>query len=416
MNESTSSFETLVADLHGPDWEKRCDAARLLGLSRDMRAVDTLLPDLQDRDWRVRRNAVQALGALKTPRAVEPLLQALNDRTQTVRQRAAVALGRIKDPAAIPALVQVLLESEYSAAGEAAFQALKKFGRLAGPHVLEALRRDANLYLIDLLPGTRVPGQAGVLIELAGHKNVHVRRKAIEALGKIQEPEALAFLTRALDSDDPTTKVLAIQSLSKLGAMQALPKILDLLRPGGLYGPSSGVHHAVAEAFQQMSGVKAELEQVFPGRYPDVFSITHSPASLPEVVGSLGEEHFEKLNQMLASMEKRMQETASLLNLPPELVNSFSERTWSFGALFADARDARAERVKLLIGLLASDSALKRAAAALTLAWYVDASAVGPLEEAAHDADPMVRKSAEWALGTLLEALRGKGDAETPGG
>ena len=57
-------FEVLAADLHGSDWKKRCDAARMLGQSKDPRAVELLMPDLQDPDWRVRRKAGQALGAL----------------------------------------------------------------------------------------------------------------------------------------------------------------------------------------------------------------------------------------------------------------------------------------------------------------------------------------------------------------
>jgi HEAT repeat protein len=106
------SVESLIQDLHSKDWSRRCDAARLLGQSRDPRAVDALLPDLQDADWRVRRNAAQALGALRDPRATEPLIRALADRVLTVRQRAVVALGRIKDPQALPALLKVLLEDQ----------------------------------------------------------------------------------------------------------------------------------------------------------------------------------------------------------------------------------------------------------------------------------------------------------------
>ena len=69
-------FEALIADLHGSDWNKRCDAARMLGHSKGPHPVDALLPD-----WKVRRNAAQALGALKSPRAIEGLMEALKDRT-----------------------------------------------------------------------------------------------------------------------------------------------------------------------------------------------------------------------------------------------------------------------------------------------------------------------------------------------
>ena len=45
MPKTNIPIETLITDLHGADWQKRCDAARLLGQSRDLRAVDALLPD-----------------------------------------------------------------------------------------------------------------------------------------------------------------------------------------------------------------------------------------------------------------------------------------------------------------------------------------------------------------------------------
>ena len=128
-------FETLIADLHGSDWTKRCDAARLLGQSKDSRAADALLPDLKDPNWKVRRNAAQALGALKSTEALDGLLGALKDRTATVRQRAAVALGRIKDPQAIPALVEAVIEEDAKGfhVNEGAYQAVRKFKKKAGP-------------------------------------------------------------------------------------------------------------------------------------------------------------------------------------------------------------------------------------------------------------------------------------------
>lgn len=50
MPNETIPFETLAADLHGSDWTKRYDAARLLGQSKDPRAVALLIPDLKDPD------------------------------------------------------------------------------------------------------------------------------------------------------------------------------------------------------------------------------------------------------------------------------------------------------------------------------------------------------------------------------
>src|ERR1043165_4372304 len=148
MSKTDIPVETLIEQLHGEDWTARCDAARLLGQSRDPRAVEALLPDLNDSDWRVRRNAAQALGALGDQRVVEPLIQALKDRTMTVRQRAIVALGRIKDIQALPALLDILLENRHESYD--ANNAIRKFGKKALPEIARAFERNNNQQLMIL--------------------------------------------------------------------------------------------------------------------------------------------------------------------------------------------------------------------------------------------------------------------------
>ena len=138
-------FETLIEQLHSADWTTKCDAARLLGKSRDPRAVDALLPDLNDSDWRVRRNAAQALGALRDKQAVASLIQALKDRTMTVRQRAIVALGRIEDLQALPALLDILLQNRHESYDAA--KAIRKFGKKALPESAKAFERTNDLQL-----------------------------------------------------------------------------------------------------------------------------------------------------------------------------------------------------------------------------------------------------------------------------
>jgi len=411
MPKTDIPFESLVADLHGPDWQKRCDAARLLGQSRDPRAVDALLPDLEDPDWRVRRNAVQALGALKTPRAVKPLLQALNDRTNTVRQRAAVGLGRIKDPEAIPILIRVVLENDNSQVSEAAYHALKKFGRKAGPFLLQALQSRVHVYLIDLLAESKVPGGAERLIELAGHQDLQIRLSAVAGLGKTGDPRAAVFLSQAMRAEEAGMRVTAIQALGHLNATGAIPGMLDLLQDHDLHGPHSGTYHAISEALQEMSGIKSEVANAFPGRYPTL-SMGGSTSDLPEMFSMLGDQGFGQLNDMLANMESRMAGLGATMNLPPEIVQQLSDQTWRFGAMFADARDAKGERVKLLIGLLDSESPLKRLAAALALPWYIDEGALEPLEKAAQDSDEVVSRAAGWAYEALKTALGHKRDMD----
>ena len=393
-------FETLIANLHGSDWIKRCDAARMLGQSKDPRAVAALLPDLNDPDWKVRRNAAQALGALKSAEAVSGLSEALKDRTATVRERAAVALGRIKDPQSIPALVDAVIEEKDAThfhVNEGAYQAVRKFGKKAGPALMERLKSKPNIYLVELLADSKYDAPLDFFLALAKSNDPVMRRTALTALGKSADPRAVDFLIETLDSDEVELQTLAVQALGQLRAVQSASKMLDLLEGDALIGPWAGLCHAISDAFQEFSGIKKDVADVFPVKSTLSFNMGGAGRSLPEMMGMLGNEGFEKLNQMLIDAEKRAEEMKGKFDLPPEVFQSVADQTWKFGAMFADARDAKTEQMKLLLELLRSGSPLTRAAVVLSLPWYTDRELLEPLEHATRDDDEMVRRAATWA-------------------
>lgn len=396
-------FESLLADLHSTDWQKRCDAARLLGQSDDPRAVEALLPDLQDPNWRVRRNAVQALGALKSKDSINAILGALKDRVATVRERSAVALGRIKDPSTIPALIEALVEGKGAQIhiNEGAYQAIRKFGRKAGPALIEALKAHPNIYLVELLAESKFEVDANLFIELAGGADPAMRRAALKALGKTGHPVSLDFLIKLLDSGDIEAQTLAVQSIGQLRAVETALRLLDLLQDGQLVGPRAALYRAISETFQQFADLKKDLEAVSLGKSTLSFGVSGAAVSLSEMMGMLGNDNFQRINQMLANAEGRAQEIGEQFNLPAEVVQNLANQTWKFGAMLADARDTKTERVALLIRLLKAETPLKRTAAALALPWYFDIQAMEPLESATRDDNEMVRRASTWACQAL---------------
>ncbi len=135
------------------------------------------------------------------------------------------------------------------------------------------------------------------------------------------------------------------------------------------------------------------------------FNVAGVGTSLPEMMGFLGDDHFQKLNQMLSDAEGRAIELGETFNLPPEVVKAVSDQTWKFGAMFADARDAKVEQVRVLIELLKSEIPLRRTAAALSSPWYMDPQMLEPLEYAMQDTDEMTRRAAAWGHAALKTAL-----------
>ena len=397
-------IETLIEQLHGEDWMARCDAARLLGQSRDPRAVDALLPDLRDSDWRVRRNAAQALGALRDNRAVEPLIQTLKDRTMTVRQRAIVALGRIKDPRALPALLEILLENPHESYD--ADKAIRKFGKKALPEIAKAFEKTNSQQLMLLLIEMKYAGAFELVLKLLQNDEPSARLTAIREMGKFGDKRAIPYLIPQLRNDDLTTQSEVIQSLGKLGATEAIPELLGLLSDFELYGPRSSVYHAIAEAFQSFGSISNEIKNAFPGNYPAMFNMGGAPISLPEAMGFLGNQQSNLLSDALARFQMGSSQSNDMTDPVANSVRkTLDNMAWKFGVMFQDARDAKQDRVRRLMELLKSESDLARAASALALPWYVDERAIDPLQQAAQDEDETVRRAAGWALQALEKAL-----------
>jgi HEAT repeat protein len=404
MPPSTIPIETLIQQLHSDDWVARCDAARLLGQSRDPRAVDALLPDLKDSDWRVRRNAAQALGALRDRRAVEPLLQALEDRTLTVRQRAIVALGRIKDVQALPALLKIV--GENCRESHEATKAVRKFGKKALPEMVKAFERTNNQQLMMLLIEMRYEGAFGLVLTLAKSQDLSTRLTGIRELGKLGAKKGIPYLQEQLKESNLLIQCEAVRALGALRAVEMIPAMLELLKENELFGRHSNVCHAVTEAFQMFAEITEEIENAFPGNYPPMFHMGGAQVALPEAMGLLRNRPSRMLIDALTKLQtgftKPDEPTTQIMD---SVRKTLDDMAWKFGVMFEDAKDAKQERVTCLIKILQSDSSLKRAAAALSLPWYTDERACAPLEQASHDSDEIVRRAARWALRALQKAI-----------
>jgi len=404
MAKSDIPIETLIQQLSSPDWTTRCDAARLLGQSRDPRAVDALLPDLNDSDWRVRRNAAQALGALRDRRAVEPLLQALKDRTMTVRQRAIVALGRIKDLQALPALLEILLQNRQESYD--ASKAIKNFGKKALPELVKVFEASNNPEVAMLLIELKYEKSLDLLLTLLESQELSTRLTAIGKLGKLGDKKAVPYLRSRLDSSNPLIQSEIVRALGKLQAIETVPALLDLLVDDELYGQYSSVYHAVTEAFQSFGGISEEIKNAFPGNYPAMFNMGGAPISLPEAMGLLGNDQSNALSGTISRLLSGTPREVEIPGIPPDIIRKgLEDMSWKFGVMLQDAKDAKQDRVKCLIEFLKSESSLARAAAALSLSWYSEERSLVALEQASQDSDEVVCKTAAWALKALQKVI-----------
>jgi HEAT repeat protein len=164
-----TSIEDFVKRLESDDPEKRLDAVKSLGASKDGKAIEYLIQALGDSDVRVQAKALDMLGDMRATDATPVLIQHLFLRTTDVqmKQRILAALGKIGD------------------------------ARAARP-IMEFLQRDLD-------PATR--------------------GTAIFALGDIGSPEAVDTLSQIAQADqNPTVRRLASEAKSKVEQHQAVMK------------------------------------------------------------------------------------------------------------------------------------------------------------------------------------------------
>jgi len=197
FREDARVIEFFGGHLRDPDPAVRMEAAWVLSMNGDPRALEPLLQGLTSKSSNARNSAATALGMGKYREGVAPLIELLNDSVLDVRASAAESLGEIGDVrAAAPltaALIRDLDDSTVSPGGISSAMVLRRQGR---EQFDDAVRR--------------------------------LRQKEITALGKLHDPSATLAVARALN--DPMLTRDASEALGAIGDPRAVTPLLAVLR------------------------------------------------------------------------------------------------------------------------------------------------------------------------------------------
>jgi len=279
----SAAIEPLIHILRSPDGETRWNAARTLGEIGET-AVVPLIDLLHEADGEISSLAAMALAEIGSP-AVNPLIRLLSD--PSIRGNAAGALVRMGRPAA-ERCVQALDRADRDTQ-ETLREVLTAIGEPAIPPLIQALTADRSgirthaaeildgmgwepwsateraWYLIareqwiELAPMGRAA--VGPLIRALNSDDDRIRSEAAGTLGEIGDAAAVGPLVDALADENvapaaadalvaigkaaiaPVLRLLeeetgaaqenAVEVLGRLGAQEATPAIVDLVRRGG---------------------------------------------------------------------------------------------------------------------------------------------------------------------------------------
>ncbi|HKP86469.1 MAG TPA: HEAT repeat domain-containing protein [Blastocatellia bacterium] len=194
------AISVLASLIESPDLDLARAALGSLGQINHADALPPLLGALRSAEPRRRIAALQALGARGGEAAVETIQwAAAADSDPRVAQAALDALARLRTPEAIAALVNLTADAAHR---EQSVEALSRLG-------------EQNIELIGR-------GMASA--------QSSVRRALVDALGRMKHPLASELLSSALDDEEASVRLAAVNALAHIGNRSAELKLVKLLR------------------------------------------------------------------------------------------------------------------------------------------------------------------------------------------
>ena len=192
-----------VALLADPDPHVRESAVKIAGYFGFRECAELLLEMCHDDCESVRRAVIEHIVYLEDDRVAAAVADALENGTPRVRAAAAYALGQMEGSDVLPRLLKILDDPD----PWVRYFATRSIARHGFTESLDELAR---------------------LAERDTARQVQIA--AVDALGEIGGPRAVAVLSALVKSQEPDLASAAIKSLGQIGHPDALPPLVETLR------------------------------------------------------------------------------------------------------------------------------------------------------------------------------------------
>lgn len=182
---------------------------------------------VKHKDKAVRTLVAASLSESATPEAVSPLIKLLEDSDPEVIRAAAAGLGRAGDPRGTGPLFALLQKNP--SMRQSVLDAIAKSTSAPGiAKLLDATDSvDLKRSLVSVLRDTHDPRVADTFAKLLGDADVDIKQTSASALAEMGDARSMPALLELVNSEDRTTSLDALDSLSQV----AKPEVADALLP-----------------------------------------------------------------------------------------------------------------------------------------------------------------------------------------
>ena len=190
-------------------------------LEQGTNAVPDIIPYLADSDAATRENAAILLGILGDARAIPPLVKALMDQDRNVRRRSIMALEKITtagpvriDEAELAGLVQCARGID-----EQAHRAILILGRVAGPEYIPIVK--------EIFEDATSQVAQGGGIAVIGNRKTDACLKALARLGDPEAHNRVRLLLQSPSAGDRAQGIEIVSFVGKAMTDELIPLLTD---------------------------------------------------------------------------------------------------------------------------------------------------------------------------------------------
>lgn len=231
-----------------PANQVRIAAMESLGRIGGSRAVAILAPLADSDEPDLARAALAGLGLISHPDALPPLLAVLRSPHSSRRIEALSALGKRGGPGAVDAIEWVAAADDDQHVVQAAIDALVNLSTHDAVSSLMRLTADAGRREAGIEALARLGRDQ---IEVVGEGLIHpqpaVRRATVDALGRVKNSRASELLSKALEDQDDSVRLGAVNALMYLGSRSAERKLVAMARTD----PNATIRRAAQKALRK---------------------------------------------------------------------------------------------------------------------------------------------------------------------
>lgn len=192
-----------------------------------------LLEQYKNQDPNVRSKAIRQMQAFAgNAEIVKALCDALDDENKGVQNTSLDVLSNMKHEIVIKQLIESVKSSDLNVRN-AAMSILRNIGAYAVECLKEAIKVsqdvDEIIQILVVLGDIKSHLSTDTLIEYTSHPDDNVKTTAVESLGKVQDPKAVALLSELYKTSD-VLKYSIVEALGNIAVSEAMPILYGALK------------------------------------------------------------------------------------------------------------------------------------------------------------------------------------------